>query len=40
MSYLSPRKRWYQRTIVRVLFVTAVVYALLTAILVVTFGAR
>jgi hypothetical protein len=36
MGYLSPRKRWYQRTIVRVLFVTVVVYALLTAALVLT----
>jgi hypothetical protein len=38
MSYLSPRKRWYQRTIVRVIFATAVVYALLTAVLVVAFN--
>jgi hypothetical protein len=36
MGYLNPRKRWYQRTIVRVLFATAVVYALLTAALVLT----
>lgn len=34
MGYLEKRKRWYQRTWVRVLFVTTVVYVLLTAALV------
>lgn len=36
MGYLSPRKRWYQRTWVRVLIATAVVYVRLTAALVLT----
>lgn len=36
MGYLNPRKRWYQRTVVRVILVTALVYAMLTAVLVLT----
>lgn len=36
VGYLSPRKRWYQRTSVRVLIAITVVYVLLTAALVLT----
>lgn len=36
MGYLERRKRWYQRTIVRVLAAVVVIYVLLTAALVLT----
>lgn len=36
VSYLSPRKRWYQRTWVRAVIALTIVYVLLTAALVLT----
>lgn len=36
MGYLSPRKRWYHHTAVKVLLAILIVYVLLTAALVLT----